>query len=271
MQPSFRCAYVALLSVLAFGGPVLAEVTVIGGLTRDKTVQPGQQYEELIFLKNTGEVPAQARIYQTDYLFSADGKNSYGKPGTAPRSNAKWVSLSDDVKTIPPGETVGVKFTVIVPGGKEMTGTYWSMIMVEYAGKPPALKDRGKEEVQLGLRHVMRYGVQIVNHLGGTGEVKVKIAGKSLISEDGRKTYRVDIGNAGDRWVGPETDVWLELFDMKGGSAGKFEGKHKRIYPGTSVRQEFDLTNAAPGKYKGLLVIDTHAEEVHGVLVKLEL
>jgi len=249
--------------------PVLSEVTVVGGMTREKTVKPGETFEGIVLLRNSGEEAVEVKIYQTDYLFFADGRNVFGKPGELPRSNARWVTLGRNFQTIPPKESVGVSYSVKVPDQADLKGTYWSMVMVESAGKPPELKEKGEKDVRLGIRHVMRYGVQLVTHLGDSGEIKVKVADKSLVYEEGKPFLRVDIENEGERWLRPE--VWVELYDSKGKSFGQRRGQKKRIYPGTSIRQDLDLSELPAGKYKGLIVIDNGDDNLFGARAKFEL
>ena len=72
----------------------------------------------------------------------------------------------------------------------------------------------------------------------------------------------VDIENNGD--IGFRPDFYVELFNEKGTSIGKFFGSKYRMYPGTSVRQSINLTKVASGTYKILLVVDGGGEDVFG-------
>ena len=86
---------------------------------------------------------AQVKLYQTDYLFSADGKNAFDAPGSQARSNAAWLQLNREQVTIAPDSVATVDYEVRVPGGAGLSGTYWSVVMVqelpaaEAAGGPP--------------------------------------------------------------------------------------------------------------------------------------
>ena len=70
-------------------------------MTQERQAKPGETYRGTIVLRNTGAAPAEAKVYQTDYSFAADGSNLYGAPGRLPRSNANWISLSRELVTIP--------------------------------------------------------------------------------------------------------------------------------------------------------------------------
>jgi archaellum component FlaG (FlaF/FlaG flagellin family) len=240
-----------------------AGVSIIGDLSSEKIVKPGEKSEGTILLKNTGENPHEVRVYQTDYLFFADGRNIYGEPGSIPRSNAKWLFLSPTRFTIPPNRTASVHYNIQVPENPELKGTYWSMVMVEpMAEAIQESKEGEKAKVRLGLQTIIRYGIQIVNDIGDTGIRKIRFLDKKLISEDGKKIFQIDIENIGERWLSPL--VWIELYNEQGQSIGRFESVKFRIYPGCSVRHRVELTNVPKGKYKVLVVADNGDESIFG-------
>jgi len=100
-----------------------AAISVVGELSREITVSPGDKIEGTILVKNNGEEVVQARVYKNDYLFFADGRNLYGEPGTTPRSNANWVSLQPTQIDVPPHESAAVYYTIEVPTGTDLVGT----------------------------------------------------------------------------------------------------------------------------------------------------
>jgi hypothetical protein len=251
-----------------------AQISVIGELSQDKEVRPGEKYEGVILVRNDTNEPQEAKVYQTDYSFHFSGTNNYGEPGTHPRSNAKWVSFSPSFLTIPPLGTLAVNFTVTVPADKEkkLVGTFWSMLMIEGIPKgsaessiPP--KDK---KAQMGIMQTIRYGVQIATTLAGTGSRKIKFLDVKLApTQDGKKrNLLVDIENTGE--IGMRPEVYVELFDDQGVSQGKFPGVKYRIYPGTSVRQSIDLSSVAKGTYKALVVVDAGGDDVFGAQYTLK-
>ena len=247
---------------------VQAQVSVIGELSNDKEAKPGERYEGAINVRNDTNEPQEVKIYQTDYMFFRDGTNNYADPGTVARSNAKWIAFSPSYATIPPQATVTVSYTVTVPPDtpeKKLVGSYWSMLMVEGIAKGSAESSAPKDpkKTQMGIRQTIRYGVQIATHIAQTGIKKVSFVDTKLVPNDGGKRYlQVDLQNDGDVWMRP--DVYVELFDDKGVSKGKFPGVRYRLYPGTSVRQMIDLTSVQPGTYKAVVVVDAGGEDVYG-------
>ena len=260
----------ALLLLAFLAGRARADISVADGLTQEYTVEPGKAYDGTLHLKNGGDTPAQAKIYQTDYLFFCDGRNLYGKPGEDPRSNAKWVQVSRDFLTIPPKETAAFNYSIRVPlrSTSTLNGTYWSLIMIEEAAAPTAPAEK-EQKVAIGIRQIIRYGVQIVTHIDSTGRSKVTLPKKELVKKDGKNVFMLEIKNSGERWIVPE--VSLELFDANGSRAGLFHGHKMRVYPGTCIKQEIELPGVKPGKYTGRIVIDGGEEDVFGARTELKL
>jgi len=268
----------AFLFVFALAHSAFAGVSVIGGLTREESVQPGEKFEGTIKLQNTGETSCQVNVYQTDYLFFADGSNNYGEPGSTIRSNAKWISVSPRRLTIPPQEEALIHYSGQVPPIMQLAsvyndlgqaqsqasvGTYWSMIMIEPMPEAsPEAVENEPGDVSFGIQTKVRYGIQIVSNIGDTGVPKIKFLDKRLLTEDETTILQLDIENVGERWLSP--DVWVELYDKDGGKVGRFEGQKKRIYPGCSVRHKVELAGVAEGEYKVLVVVDNGDQYVFG-------
>jgi len=247
-----------------------AGVSVVGGLTREVSLQPGSKTEGRIILRNGTDKPQQVKVYQTDYLFWADGRNEYGEPGTTPRSNARWITHTPQQLTIPPKSTESVYYTIQVPAQEDLKGTYWSMLMVEpLAGESlePPKAEEGK--VAIGVRSVMRYAIQMVTHIGDTGTRDLKFQDRQLVVDGGKRLLRLDLENTGERWLKPL--VWMELYDEQGASMGRFEGGRFRIYQGCSARYLIDLSEVPAGRYKALIVADNGDEHVFGAQYELEL
>ncbi len=293
-----------LISLVLIHGLAEAKVFLVGGLTREKVVEPGETHQGAILIRNTEEEMRVVRVYQTDYLFFSDGTNQYGQPaGKLERSNAQWITFSPARVEVPPQGTATISYIVKVPqivtvnekneeSQKEkkvvqLIGTFWSMLMVEPLAKSsPELVKPEKGKVQIGITQVFRYGIQFVTHIGDTGERKLKFAKIELKAEEApenpeksegheekqpkRILLVVDLENVGERWLRPV--VWVKLFTGDGVFIGQFEsGGKKRIYSGTSVRHQIDLTDVPAGEYEALIVADNGDQYIFGSQVKLNL
>jgi len=261
----FSLVLIIFCAADAFG----AGISIPGGLSRLSTLEPRGKTEGKILIRNESSEPQTVKVSQTDYLFYADGRNLYGKPGTDQRSNASWITFSPQRLKVLPKETGVINYTVQAPKDSKLSGTFWSIVMIEPLGKEsPELTDKpGK--VQVGVRTVVRYAVQIITSLGNAGERKIKFLDKQLIQDGKDLILQVDLENIGQKWITPT--VWAELFDAKGVSIGRFEGGRVRMFPTCSARFKVNLSNAPKGKYSALVIADSGDDNVFGAKYQLEI
>ncbi|MGB8169939.1 MAG: hypothetical protein WCF18_20720 [Chthoniobacteraceae bacterium] len=258
-----------LLIACALTRSASAEVVVVGGLTRTSTIKPGEAFEGVILLKNADRQPAEARVSQTDYLSYADGRNSYGEPGKAARSNAAWITVSPSRVKLAPGETQVVRYKGRAPADPDLHGTFWSMIMVE-PNSAPSITPEGKvNQVAVGLQTVIRFAIQIVTEIGHVGTRSLQVQDKRVVQVAGRRALQLDIANDGERLLVPAMTV--ELFDRQGASIGRFDAGRARIYPTCSVRAKVDLTDVPVGKYAAMVLLDSGEAQVLGAQYDLEI
>jgi len=258
------------LLILLFITPLQGAIAVLNGLTHEFKVTPGQTYEGVIVLKNTEETLEKARIYQTDYSFNAQGQKFFPPAGSNLRSNAGWISFHPSLIDLPPQATLEVKFKIIVPADPSLKGTYWSLIMVEQmpALIKPASSWAGKEPT-LSLNQIVRYGIQIVTHIGETGERKIRIVKSRLVNHEGKYELQLMVENIGERCLVP--DLCLQLFNPQGEQMGQFAGGRWRLYPQTSALYRVDLGSLPENKYKALILLDNHDDHVFAAQLNLNL
>lgn len=264
-----------VLAAVLFGLPAVgdAQIVVMGGLVQERTAKPGDTYRGTLRLLNPGVEPQEAKIYQTDFLFSADGKSLYGPPGTTSGSNARWITFSPDRITIPPGREVTVDYSVTIPAGaRSLAGTHWSMLMVE--GLKPGSAESSPATGQsrrpaIGILPTTRFGIQIATHVGGAGKARVEFSRPQVITAAGGKQLIVDVVNTGDLAYRPELRV--ELYDEGGTLRRTLREQRGLVYPRCSVRQTFDLGRLPAGNYRALVVVDTGGDEVFGAQYRLAL
>jgi hypothetical protein len=261
---SIRAVILTLLAVLA-AGSAAAGIAPESPTTEVRVARSGGSYRGTIIVRNSGKTPADVKLYQTDYAFSADGHKSFDTPGVMPRSNAAWLHLSQEQITVAPGERGRVDYEVRVPDGAGLVGTYWSAVMIEQVG---GLEASAKRD-QVQLRQVVRYAIQVITEIGESGKGEIAFRNANLVTEGKRRDFSVDVENTGERWL--QTQVWLELHDTAGRLAGKFDGQRLRTFPATSVRNHIDLTAVPPGKYVALLVADGGRNDLFGTQIELDL
>lgn len=255
----------AVMVLLLVGSVATAEsqIVVVSSSVQERAAGAGETYTGQIRLRNEGRASGGVRIYQTDYLFHADGRTLYPEPGSHTRSNAKWLTVTPTTITVPPGQTVEVSYTLRVPSlADSAAGTYWSMIMVEPIEPLAAEPTRGRQP-EVGLRTVVRFGIQVATHTGAEVAHRLNIGQPRIIvdTEKGR-AIEFELSNSGAAGYRPL--VSLEVYDAEGNLAATAESQRGLMYPGTSVLQQFELKALQSGTYEAMIVVDTGAPDVFG-------
>lgn len=261
--------FLCLCIYFLFSGKARA-ISLPGGLTVENSLTAGGRASGNIVILNSDAEPVTVRVYQTDYMFYADGRNEFGRPGSTPRSNASWITYSPNQITVPAGGSASVSYQITVPNDQSLRGTYWSIIMIEpipKAALEPPSPEKGK--IALGVQAVFRHTVQVITNIGDTGKRALEFADEKLEAKDGKISLGVNVKNTGERGLVPA--VYVDLTDQSGHSLGRFEGGELRIYPGCSVRYIVDFGALKPGKYNALFVADSgEGEKVFGIRYTLE-
>lgn len=258
---------IAFILLGAISSPVTAQISVRSQLSHDESVIPGEQYSGAILVRNDSDKPQQAKVYQTDYLFQADGSNYFGDPGKLARSNASWIDVSASQVVVPPRSAIEITYRVNVPdqiNDAIPTGSYWSIIMVE--GIPEASPENLENELPentYGVLQVTRYGVQVASHLEDAASAALTITESQLTkADDTEATLNLAVRNDGSMLVRP--DMWVELYAEDGTAVGRMDGQKSRLYPGTSITQRIKLGKLKPGAYRALVIMDAGEEDVFG-------
>jgi hypothetical protein len=255
-----RLALAAAAIVIVAPAAARAQIAVLSSTVEEKTAAPGEKYTGSIIVSNPTATAQVARIYQTDYRFAADGTAHYDEPGTTKRSNASWITPQASRVMIPPNSQVAVPYSVAVPVGDTLRGTYWSLIMVEGASAEPAANGSdAKPAVAIGA--VMRYAIQLATHIRNSGTRTVQFStpapGKAA---NGTAVLDVDMTDTGERAFRPT--LWVEVYDANGALKAKAKQTRGLLYPGTSLHQHFDLGSLPSGTYKAVIFADTGEDSV---------
>lgn len=260
-----------ILSCLSLN-PAHAGVMLTGGLTHEYNVNAGSSVNGALELKNMGNEPAEVKIYQEDIKIKADGETEYA-PGTGnhPRSNAGWLSLGTDRVTLAPGSSQTIPYTLKVPAGDELQGSYWSMLMVE----PVSSSSResqlapANDKPSLTIQQKVRYAIQVLTNIGNQGAANLTFADPKVArNEQGTRQLSVNITNTGNLYSRPK--VWLDVFDAQGTSKGKLSAEAHGLYAGERETFAIALNDLQPGNYKALLAAeDNNSGQVFGSDIQL--
>jgi hypothetical protein len=255
-------------AILCVAPRAQAQIAVVGSTVEERSSAPGESYTGSILVRNLSDVDQPVRIYQTDYLFFADGTSHYNDPGTTTRSNAKWITPTVRSLLVPPRSEMTVTYTVRVPQGDSLAGTYWSIIMVE--GAPNEANRASAGQPQVGVGVVMRYGVQVATHIKASGTRKVSFANsKFLTNEDGTQTFELEVSNAGERAYRPA--LWIEVYNEAGELKVSARQERGLLYPATSLKQVFNLGKLGAGTYRAIVFADSGEDAVFASQFTLKL
>lgn len=263
--PSKATYFLIFFLSIIFNTSVFSSIVVVNGLTHIHNVNEGQVVRGHIEVQNAGFENKAVRVYQKDYLFSHEGEVYYNEPGSNFRSNADWIDFSPSYLELEPQQKAVINYEITIPTGVELTGSYWSVLMVEgILPISPELPQNG-----LNISTIMRYAVQMVTNLGDSGKNNLEFVEAKLDKVDGQRVGSIALVNSGERLLIPE--VSIELFNGEGKSVSVIKAPKKKIYPGTSTRFYLDLADLPKGEYQAIVLADCSEEDVFGLNLSLSL
>ena len=249
-----------VLPLFSFGA-----IEIIGSATHKHSGIQGDTYTGVITMRNLADTDQEVRIYQTDFLYNWEGQSFYDEPISHNRSNAGWIEYSPKFIILKAQETQNIQYEVKIPENDSLTGTYWSLLMVE--GVNPIDPDK---EGQLNIRTTTRYAIQIVTNIGNTGIGELLFMQPTLTVEGNKLFLDVIMENIGERLISPE--VSAEFFDETGKSVKVFEAPINGMYPTTSALFRFKIEGIEPDKtYQVLIIADGGNDDVFGLETTLNL
>lgn len=262
---AIKIPFLLFIFILIWNHSANANIVILNGLTHETVSNSGQAYRDVIEIQNTGDIEKSVRIYQRDYWFSHTGQSKHDPAGTMIRSNAKWITLGSELIKLDPKEKMELDFEVIVPDSAPLTGTYWSIIMVEGITPP----DTSSANSGVKINTAIRYAIQIITNIENSGKRDLQFLGLELVADNTPKILNVAIENTGERILKPE--VSIEIYDDSGNSIGIFQADKRKTFPGTSVTIALYLEGIKPGNYNAVLVADCGEDHVFGTNFSLEI
>lgn len=253
--PLIKAFFLVLVSALVTVPSAAAQITVTGALLTERTAAPGETYQGAITIRNTSDTTQTATLSLADYAFDASGSTTFNPSGSQPRSNTGWIRLSQRAVTIPAQATQAVAYTITVPSGTPApAGTYWGVVLVEAEDRSAAPAAPSGFTVSPKIR----FAVQVVTHLGQTGECRLAFANPRVQSG----TVTVDVTGEGTRACRPA--LKLEVYGSGGALQHSTTLRGSFLYPATSAKQTFPLAALPPDTYSFLVLADVGAERLQG-------
>lgn len=257
----------SLLLILLFVGNLLfGSVAIMNGLSHQFSVTPGNKYRGQIELQNADEVDQVVTFYQADMVTKFTGEILYDDTMKHHRSNRHWISISNLNMNIGSGEKRILNFEITVPESDSLTGTYWSVIMVEPRDPIHIQKD---EVSGYNIQSKIRYAIQIVCNIGDTGNANLQFLGVSKNFTEEQKLLEIDIENTGEILIIPTLNI--EFFDESGSDAGVLKSEQQRIFPSCSKKYVIDISSLPMKKLQGIVIADCGTDDLFGVNVTIDL
>lgn len=241
-----------------------AKVVVLSGLTNTHGTDVGSQISGEVQLKNIGDTEERILVYLNDLVQDCHSQASYQPAGTHSRSLGNWIELSTSEKVLAANEEYTLKYNITVPDDQELSGSYWSLIMIEIA--EPIKEDN--LEYGIAMNSKIRYGIQVITDIGSSDAVDLQFSTVRLEKTEEGHVVIATAENLSEYLVTPT--VVLELFDNKGGTVVKSEVPFKKVYPGSCKEFEVPIQKIKKGNYDALLVAD-YGKDLYGTNLQLEL
>ena len=251
--------------LILIANTLFSSVAVLNGLAHEFNVTPGNVYRGSIELQNASDGIQVVTMYQTDMSTKYGGETIYTDSLLNNRSNRNWIKISNLIITIESEEKRNIDFEINVPNSNSLFGSYWSIIMVEPRDPIHVQKD----ENGVNIQSKVRYAIQIVCNIGGTGTTDLKFINVSQKKYNKQQYLEVDIENTGQILIKPTLS--LELFNDEGTSIPIIKSEKQRIVPLSSKRYMLDIVGIKPGIYQGILIADCATDDLFGVNITLHL
>lgn len=247
----------------------------------ERTMLPGEVYRDAITIHNSSKTIQAVSLSLADYRFDASGATEFDPPSTQPRSNVAWIALSQNTVSVLPHGDLAVSYSVKVPETTPLPlGTYWSVVLVQAARSEPM------PESGFAVVPTLRYAIQVATHVGRSGEARLAFGEPHLVRTGltvavnpaarvrdeswalgSDSLLAVDITDNGTRACRPA--VRVEIYQPDGRLAHSATAQRGLLYPGSSIRQVFQLPPLAPGDYVVLLLADVGTDKVQGTKFQL--
>lgn len=255
----FKGLFLACFLSILFPLTSKASIEVVGSLRHvHKSTAAGEVYKGEIKVQNTGATDQEIKVYQTDLLYNYKDYTYYNTPVSQKRSNANWIKFSPKTAVVKAHSSIFIQYTVTVPKGDTLKGTYWSVIMVEGVN-PIVPSQKG-----ITVNTVVRYAVQVVTEMKNKGVGKLVFLKPTLVKEGDQLFLAVDLENKGDHYIAP--DLSMKVFDNDGNMVKELTAPRKGIFPFCSTRFRFNLKGIKSGHtYHTVIVAQGEGKDVFGL------
>ena len=273
-NPQLICKmlFLFLLSSTVYGQlSVHIDNAVIENLLPDTTIIA------TITIRNIDTKDADIQIYLSDYQINLN-QTHYANPNTTPRSNAAWIKLGATDTTIPANTTKQIPVEIDIPNDDTLSGSYWSLIMVEPKPSNILIGDINQEEVsEQNLRIISRHGLNVITSFKeGYSDFEFEKPSMSY-SKNETPIFNINSENIGTSIV--KADVYLDIYASNGEEFGRIDIGKQVFRPRNPVSLTFDFSQLisenqlglVADTYSALLIVDAGDDNLFGARYNLDI
>ncbi|RDB31669.1 hypothetical protein HAT2_00177 [Candidatus Similichlamydia laticola] len=255
MWKSWRYLIVSLLCTLS--GSLSAGINVAEDLVHQYTLEKGGRISGQVTITNMGLEETMVKIEICDYRTDFNGQVAFDPPNSHDRSLATWLTVGASSFVLGAGEQRIVPYEVAFTEEEKPPGAYWSSLLISPEPRYKPTKQG------MGLATIVRYAVIILGNVKGEAEASITIPDHGLEEKLEERFCWFHIENNGETVLRPK--IVLELINGEGEvvfvtppSPDGF------LFPLSSSRVRFKLTDAPIGEFTGLLTVDAGEDRVFG-------
>lgn len=241
-----------------------ASVVVTNGLTHRYDMAASSSQKGYVTLQNVSDKPQRVLVYKNDLRVSCESEQlDVAEAGSIDRSNAEWIKLALEERVLAPGEKYSLTYNIDAPD-KKLSGTYWSLLMVEV--KKPIDTASVNRGVQVTSN--VRYAVQVITNFKTDIPADVKFGDVQLNDGSRGKELNVRLNNNSDRLMQPI--LKLEVYDSNGEIIYSKSADTKKLYPSQCRTFMLPVDDVPAGNYQAVLVADCGETDLFGMTLNLD-
>lgn len=238
-----------LLWILCVWSPAWAKLDLeVSPIRAEHQLQAGEMETNVVRVQNLGDEPLRIRVSFQDWQLDRQGELRFSRPGTHPRSLARWLELNPPDFQLQSGQTREVRYTMTVPA-TAAPGSYWTALLVDsQAVKPGTVSPKR-------LAVVGRVAVMLYNTVGQV-EVSGRFESFQVLPERRQLKFILTLANPGQVFFRPRRSK-ISIKDPQGQEIAQVEVPDVPILPGTTrdLIWTKDLP-LKPGQYQAEALLD---------------
>lgn len=240
-----------------------SNVSVVNGLTHMHSGSSGDVITGEVILVNYGTVPERVTFSIADAIYDCEKPRIFSEKVSHALSSASWVTNHVNERVLAPKEEYVLKYTIAVPKDAELSGSYWSVLMVSV--ERPIREESVHQNI--GLDTKIQYAVGLITNVNSADSVQIDFADVlSPGKED--KSLEVKIKNNGQ--FAEATTLTLEVYNQEGEKVKEYATKRLLVFPSVCRAYKLNISDLPNGEYECVLVAEAR-ESFIGANLKLQI